>query len=133
MSRYMLDTNTASYLIKGHSVVKERIIQTPMAEIFISAITEAELLRGAAKKASNHPLHLIIREFLLRVESLPWNSKAAKSYRDLRHYCDQQGKQLGGMDMLIAAHALAEAAILVTNDQAFYHLQPYLQLQDWTK
>ena len=129
----MLDTNTASYLIKGNTIVKQRILQTPMEEIVISAITEAELLRGAAKRANDHKLYLIITEFLLRVESLPWDSKAAKSYRDLRDHCDRQGKQLGGMDMLIAAHALAEEAILVTNDQAFYHLQPYLQLQDWTK
>lgn len=133
-TKYLLDTNTASYIIKGYPlIVREKLLQLPMESIFISAITEAELLRDATKKAEARGLHLAVKEFLLCVETLVWNSDAAHAYADLRKTCDQKGKQLGTMDMLIAAHSLAVEAVLVTNDKAFYQLENYLKLKDWTQ
>ena len=131
--RYLLDTNIASYIIKGESTaIRKHLRQTPMADICISAITEAELLFGVARKAEAKQLAMIVREFLLRVETLPWGSDAAAGYAQLRTACERQGKSLGNMDMLIAAHALATGRVLVTNDKAFYHFSAYLTLQDWT-
>ena len=131
--RYMLDTNTASYIIKGHpAAIRERLLHVPMMNICLSAITEAELLRGVAKKPDAKHLPIAVNEFLLRVEILPWDSLAAKTYAELRTACEKEGKPLGTMDMLIAAHAKAESIILVTNDQAFFNLAHKLDLEDWT-
>ncbi len=53
MPRYLLDTNTASYAIKGKvASVRTRLLRTPMAEIGISVITEAELRFGVARLPS---------------------------------------------------------------------------------
>ena len=50
MVRYLLDTNTASYAIKGNVArVRERLLSTPMAEMGISVVTEAELRFGVAR------------------------------------------------------------------------------------
>ena len=57
---------------------------------------------------------------------------AAHAYANLRRICDQEGKQLGTMDILIASHSLAVEAVLITNDKAFYQLKNYLKLEDWT-
>ena len=58
--RYMLDTNMASYIIKGKPVaVKEHLLNVPMASICISAITEAELLHGVVRKPEAKHLPLI--------------------------------------------------------------------------
>ena len=131
---YMLDTNTASYLIKGQfDNIQSRIRSIPMASICISAITEAELLRGVSKVPESKSLPIVVNEFLLRVESLPWDSHVAAVYGRLRTDCENEGKPLGNMDMLIAAHSLAVGAVLVTNDKAFYNLEHYLKLEDWTK
>ena len=120
---YMLDTNTASYIIKGdYPALKAHLINVPMSSICISVITEAELLLGVAKKPNAKHLLMIVNEFLLRVEILPWTSQAAKVYAKLRASCEKEGKTLSCMDMLIAAHAKAENAVLVTKDRAFYHL-----------
>ena len=130
---YMLDTNTASYIIKGdYPALKAHLINVPMSSICISVITEAELLLGVAKKPNAKHLLMIVNEFLLRVEILPWTSQAAKVYAKLRASCEKEGKTLSCMDMLIAAHAKAENAVLVTKDRAFYHLSKYLELEDWT-
>ena len=130
----MLDTNTASYIIKGEPVaIRERLLNVPMAKVCVSAITEAELLRGVAKKPDAKYLPVAVKQFLLRVEILPWGSLAAKAYAELRTACENEGKSLGNMDMLIAAHSRAEETVLVTNDKAFYNISHLLSLEDWTR
>lgn len=132
--RYMLDTNTASYIIKGQPAeIRDHLLGVPMTHVCISSITEAELLRGVAKKPGAKRLSILVKEFLLRVEILPWDSLAAKAYADLRTACEREGKPLGNMDMLIAAHSKAEQTVLVTNDKAFYNIEHLLDLDDWTR
>ncbi|MBU1168069.1 MAG: type II toxin-antitoxin system VapC family toxin [Proteobacteria bacterium] len=132
--RYLLDTNTASYIIKGQpAVIRDHLLYVPMASVCISAITEAELLLGVAKKPEAKRLPIAVKEFLLRVEILPWDSDAAKAYAQLRTACENEGKPLGTMDMLIAAHSIAAGAVLITNDKAFYNVKNHLVLDDWTK
>jgi len=63
---------------------------------------------------------------------LPWESDAANAYARLRTDCEKEGKSLGTMDMLIAAHSVATGAVLVTNDKAFYNVGHHLSLIDWT-
>ena len=131
---YMLDMNTASYIIKGEpAVIRERLRKVPMANVCVSAITEAELLRGVAKKPEAKRLPVAVKEFLLRVEILPWDSDAADAYAHLRTACENEGKPLGNMDMLIAAHSVAVGAILITNDKAFNNVEHHLMLEDWSK
>ena len=131
---YMLDTNTASYIIKGEpAVIRERLRKVPMANVCVSTITEAELLRGVAKKPDAKRLPIAVKEFLLRVESLTWDSDAADAYAQLRTACENEGKPLGNMDMLIAANCVAVGAVLVTNDKVFYNVKHHLMLEDWSK
>jgi tRNA(fMet)-specific endonuclease VapC len=129
----MLDTNTASYVIKGNIPrVRERLLKVPMAQLAVSAVTEAELLFGAARRPEAVRLKVAVEEFLLRVEALPWDSKAARLYSEVRATLERQGKPMGNLDMMIAAHALAVEAVLVTNDRSFRRLGK-LKFEDWTK
>jgi tRNA(fMet)-specific endonuclease VapC len=131
--RYMLDTNTASYIIKGHPrAVRERVRRVAMGSVYISAITQAELLHGVARGPEAKDLPVVVREFLLRVEILPWDSDAAENYAKLRAACEKEGKSLGAMDMLVAAHAVSIGAVLITSDRAFYNVKHLLKLADWT-
>jgi tRNA(fMet)-specific endonuclease VapC len=129
----LLDTNTASYIIKGNIPrVRERLLKVPMSRLLISAVTEAELLYGAARKSDSVRLKTAVDEFLLRVDSLPWDSNAARRYADLRAALEIAGTPMGNLDMMIAAHAMAAEAILVTNDRSFRRLKN-LKIEDWTK
>ena len=130
MTRYMLDTNTVSYLIKGHPAVSRRVVNVPMASLCISSITEGELLFGLAKRPDAKQLHTVVREFLLRVDVLPWDSAIAECYGAVRAELERQGKILGPLDLLIATHALGTGAILVTNDRAFCQVAG-LHVEDW--
>ena len=134
MQLYMLDTNTASYIIKGKPVaVREHLCKIPIASVCISSITQAELLRGVARKPEAKRLPIAVKEFLIRVEIMPWDSDAAEAYAQLRTFCESEGTSLGTMDMLIAAHSVAVGAVLVTNDQAFYKVKHHLSIEDWTR
>jgi tRNA(fMet)-specific endonuclease VapC len=131
--RYLLDTNTASYVIKGNFPrVRERLMKTPMAEVGISAITEAELRFGVARKPAAVRLKLAVEEFLLRVETLPWDSEAAQQYGQIRATLERVGQPMGNLDMMIAAHALAAQVVLVTHDHVFRRVKQ-LKIEDWRK
>ena len=131
--RYLLDTNTASYIIKGNVPgVRERLLKVPMSRLLISAVTEAELLYGAARKREAVRPKTAVDEFLLRVDSLPWDSNAARQYADLRAALEFAGTPMGNLDMMIAAHALAAEAVLVSNDRSFRRLK-HLKIEDWTE
>lgn len=131
--RYLLDTNIASYAIK-HNVprVRERLLKTPMSEIGISVITEAELRFGTARKPRAPHLKLAVEEFLLHVEILPWNSESAMQYTELRSALEDSGIPIANFDLMIAAQALAIDAILVSHDRVFHRIKQ-LKVEDWTK
>ncbi len=127
----MLDTNTVSHLLKEHPSVARRVVAAPIASLCISAITGGELLFGLAKRPDAKRLHIAVREFLRRVDVLPWDSTIAERYGTVRADMERQGKILSPLDLLIATHALHVGAVLVTNDQAF-GLVAGLHIEDWT-
>jgi len=57
------------------------------------------------------------------VDSLPWDSNAARRYAGVRAAPEIAGTPMGNLDMMIAAHALAEEAVLVTNDRSFRQIE----------
>jgi tRNA(fMet)-specific endonuclease VapC len=134
MTRYLLDTNIASHIIKNDiAAVLQRLLQVPMHNVAISAVTEAELLYGVAKRGNPAGLTARVKEFLARVEVMPWTSDTAKVYGTLRATCEAKGVTLASMDMMIAAHAKALGTVLVTRDKAFSRVPQGLVLEDWTQ
>ena len=132
MTRYMLDTNTVSHLLKQHPAVARRLVAVPITALCISAITQGELLFGLARRPLATALHDAVWEFLRRVDVLSWDAAAASVYGPARAATQREGRVLAPMDLLIGSHALSIAAILVTNDRAFAQL-PGLAIEDWTE
>jgi tRNA(fMet)-specific endonuclease VapC len=131
--RYLLDTNTVSYIIKGNRPrVREGLLRVPMAEVGISVITEAELLFGLARRPDATKLKTVVEEFLLRVEVLSWNSDAARQYSKIRSALEHSGEPMGNLDLMIAAQALASDLILVSSDAVFRRVKN-LKIEDWSK
>ena len=131
---YLLDTNIASHVIKGDlPMVRARLAAVPMRDVAVSVVTQAELLYGVAKRGYPEGLATRVREFLVRVTVLPWTPDVAVVYGDLRASCEAAGIVLAPMDMMIAAHAKAMNAILVTRDRVFGLVPDGLRLEDWTR
>ncbi|HMO44745.1 MAG TPA: PIN domain-containing protein [Rubrivivax sp.] len=129
---YLLDTNIASFVIRGHDArLLRRLRSHAVGAVAISAVTEAELLYGRARKPGATALAAAVDAFLAHVRTLRWDSAAAVRYGHLRAALEAAGTPMGSMDTLIAAHALAADAVLVSNDQAFRRVKG-LKVQDWT-
>ena len=77
-------------------------------------------------------LQTVVREFLIRLTILPWDSEATREYGLLRATLEREGQPMGNLDTMIAAQALAEGLVLVTNDHAFRRIRK-LRIEDWTK
>lgn len=133
MTIYMLDTNIASHVIKGDIPrVRERLVMVPLHVLTVSFVTHAELLYGVAKRRYPAGLTARVQAFMERVEVLYWTDDVTRVYADLRAGCEAVGVTLAPMDMMIAAHAKAVDAILVTRDSAFGLVPNGLKLEDWT-
>lgn len=133
MKRYLLDTNIASHVIRGDMPqVREKLVVIPMEKVLISAITEAELMYGVARRGHPKALSHAVSLFLERVEILDWSSAVAKVYGEFRARCEGSGINLSSVDMMIAAHAKAIDATLVTRDKAFRQKGLELAVEDWS-
>ncbi len=130
----MLDTDIASYIIKGrfpNVEAKLAALEPPM--VCLSVITRAELLYGLKRLPSGHRLHIGVRQFLKIVRVLPWDAEAADFYAEIRHRLVTSGQPIGELDMMIAAHSLAVGAVLVTNNtRHFQQISAALMLENWS-
>lgn len=131
-ARYLLDTNTASYVIKGNVRVREHLLKIPVTDVAISVITEAELRFGVLRRPDARRLNAVVEAFLGFAEVKPWDSAAALRYAQLRAALEHEGLPLGNLDMMIAAHALALRTVLVTSDRVFSRVKG-LKIEDWTR
>jgi len=132
-ARYMLDTNTVSYILKGQSprARKKLANLTSEDEVCISAVTEAEVRCGLARRPISQAAHAEIDRFLEAIDILPWDSEAARIYGQMRAELERSGRTLANMDLLIAAHAAARRMVLVTSDRSFRNLGALLKVVDW--
>ena len=130
---HMLDTDAASYLIKGKSpAIEARLAALVPSTVCVSVLTRAELQYGLKRLSADHRLHLAVRQFLKIVRILPWDTDAADWYAEIRHQLVSTGQPIGEMDMMIAAHALSAGAVLVTNNSRHYaRIEAPLILENW--
>ena len=130
---YMLDTNTVSYIAKGQSqAARAWMLNLGNDELVcLSAITEAEIRYGLAKRPEATALRERMDWFLAAIKVLPWGREEAKAYGTLRAKLESSGQTLENMDMQIAAHAIATGAVLVTNDKAFARVDDLHATVNW--
>ena len=116
--RYLLDTNILSYFIRGgNAALHDRMSQELAHQtVATSAICRAELRFGQSELAAQDKRHRMIDLCLLQVPALPWTEAMADVYGPLAQTLRQQGRPIGAMDTLIAAHALTEGLVLVTHN-----------------
>ena len=132
MMRYMLDTNICIYIIKSKPAnVIERLRQCRISEVGISSITLSELEYGVAKSSKPKQNQLALVQFLTPMEILSYGDEAAQEYGRLRAFLEKQGRPIGSLDMLIAAHALSLDVTLITNNEREFGRVPNLKIENW--
>lgn len=129
----MLDTNICIYIIKKDPrKVLNKFTGFSPGEICISSITMSELYYGANKSQHIHQNLLALENFLLPLEVLSFDDRAAMFYGEIRAYLEKNGTPIGPLDMLIAAHAVSLDLPLVTNNTKKFSKIRALSYEDWT-
>lgn len=127
----LLDTNICIHIINARpKSVLERFRQYRMGEIGICSVVAAELAYDVAKSGSSRNREAL-ELFLAPLLILPFDEQAVWTYGDLRAELERQGRPIGSLDTMIAAHALSQQATLVTNNTREFTRVPGLLLENW--
>mgnify|MGYP001583823555 CR=1 FL=1 len=131
---YLLDTCIVSKLLKEDVKVCEHVGTIKPTQLGISIITKLEINYGFEL----HPNRFQRQkqrweQFYRNIHVIPFGDAEQEAAVILRAYLTKKGTPIGGYDVLIAATALANKTICVTNNTAEFNRVPKLILEDWTK
>lgn len=128
---YLLDTNICVYVIrKRPEEVYRRLNGIAGRVVAVSVVTAFELEIGALR-AQGRRYSEAVRQFLAEFSVLPLEDSARAAYGHLRTVLERGGEIIGAHDMLIAAHAIALDATLVTNNEKEFKRVKGLRIENW--
>lgn len=134
MARYMLDTDTCSYIMKrSNERVIKRLRAVPVPDVCMSVITKSELLYGVEVSPRREQDATALRAFLPHVEVFGFPDAAATHYAEIRADLKKRGQMIGANDLFIAAHARSLDLRLVTNNTGEFERVKGLALENWTQ
>ena len=132
--RLMLDTSVCIELIRRHPVAMlERLQSHAVGDIGISVITLAELEYGVSKSRDPRRNRDALRQFVEPLEVAPFEAHATAAYGRIRATLEEQGRPIGAMDLLIAAHALALRVVLATTNEREFERVSGLRVETWLR
>ena len=131
--KYLLDTNICIYIINEKpEKVLEKFEQYQVHEFGISSITHAELQYGVQKSKHNTKNQKALDEFLMPLTIFPFQGKKMVSlYGKIRTFLESQGKIIGPLDILIAAHAQSLNLTIISNNIKEFSRVPNLKCENW--
>jgi tRNA(fMet)-specific endonuclease VapC len=133
MPRFMLDTDTCSYIVKHSStILLKRLQSIPVRDVCISVITKAELLYGVEISPQRRQDEAAVQLFLRHVEVMDLPDESAAHYAKIRADLKNRGEMIGANDLLLAAHARSLDLILVTNNTREFRRVRGLSIENWT-
>ena len=133
MLKYLLDTNIVIYTMKNRPPQVKRRFQRHHDQMGISAVTIGELVFGAEHSQQVERNLADIEAMTARLEVLPFDTKAAFHFGQIRAELYRTGQPIGPYDMMIAGHARACGLKLVTNNAKEFERVQGLLLEDWSK
>jgi tRNA(fMet)-specific endonuclease VapC len=134
MPRFMLDTDTCSYIMKrSNPAVLNRLRETPIDDVCMSVVTKSELLYGVEISPRRAQDATALSAFLTYVHVLDFHDDAALHYAQIRADLKKRGRMIGANDLFIAAHARSLGLRLVTNNSNEFGRVSGLTVENWTR
>lgn len=131
MLKYLLDTNIVIYVLKRRPIEVLKIFNTNASRMAVSSITLSELMYGAEQSTNIDRNLEAIEEFISHLEVLPYDAKASQHYGQIKASLEKRGEIIGENDIHIAAHAISQGLILVTNNLCEFKRVANLALENW--
>lgn len=131
---FLLDTNICIYLIrKQPAKVLERLMACSPEDVALSVVTLSELAYGVSKSQAQEKNREALELFLSPFQVLDYPAEAAFAYGHIRAELERKGTPIGGMDLMIAAHAMATGATLVSNNLKEFRRVSGLKTENWAR
>ena len=129
---WLLDSNACVALLNNSSEsLTARLAELGPADVRVCSVVKAELLHGA-RKSDREAVNLrVLERFFSSLASLPFDDDAAVCYAGIRERLERSGTPIGPYDMMIAAIAIANDAVLVTHNVREFERVVGLKLEDW--
>ena len=130
-ARFLLHTDMLSQLIRApQGAVARRLVAAGENNVFTSAVVACELRYGARKKGSQ-ALTERVEQLLASLEVAALEPGVDRVYAEVRCSLESEGRPIGANDLLIAAHALEQDAVLVSGNVGEFRRVRGLEVQDW--
>jgi tRNA(fMet)-specific endonuclease VapC len=131
MSKFILDTDTCIYWLKGNKNIEKNIVKNGLENIFVTIITECELFYWAFKSAKKERNLAVVEELKRKIRTLHTIEGISYLYGKVKSDLEVKGQTLDDADLLIASIALANNIILVTNNTGHFKRINGLKLENW--
>ncbi len=129
---FLIDTNICIYIMnKRPPEVIQKFKNIEIGQVGISSITVSELQYGVSKSKLREQNSKRLEEFLTPFQILPYDEDASKYYGEIRSQLESKGFIIGPLDLLIAAHALSQDLVLITNNEKEFKKIPLLKIENW--
>ena len=134
--RYVLDTNTVSAVMRADLAVLKRLRASNRREVLLPQPVIAEIAYGIARLPKSKRRTLLEERFgaiTATLERIEWTDAVSTAFGDIKAQLERKRRPLEDFDIAIAAHAIANAATLVTANVKHLSAVPNLVLEDWER
>lgn len=122
--KFLLDTDSCIYLLTNAvPALTQRISECDEGSVVVSVITFAEIAHDSEN--GKLPSMEVLNAFASEIPLLSFDENAARAYSTLPF-------RRGRFDRLIAAHALSQGLIVVTNNESDFTDIQGLKVENWT-
>jgi tRNA(fMet)-specific endonuclease VapC len=132
--KYVLDTNTLSFLMQGEERVVRRLTARRRSDVLLPQPVVAEIAYGLARlpqSARRDRLRRRFQAFLGELARADWTDAVSFAFGEVKARLEQDGVRLEDLDVAVAAHSLALDATLVTDNLRHMARVPGLRLENW--
>ena len=131
MIKYLLDANIVIYVLKRRPIEALEAFNKNANRMAISSITLSELIYGAEKSANVDKNLEAVEDFVSHFDVLSYDAKASQQYGQIKAGLEKRGELIGENDIHIAAHAISQGLILVSNNLKEFKRVSNLALENW--
>ncbi|MBL0701937.1 MAG: type II toxin-antitoxin system VapC family toxin [Desulfosarcina sp.] len=132
--KFLVDTDITIYWLNNkYPQIDQKIRTVGDDTIFISSITVAELFYGAYNSSNPAKNLKLVNELILDINIINFDSKAGKQFGTMKAELKKIGKIINDSDLFIAATAISNDMILVTNNEKHFQRIKNLKIENWSK
>ena len=131
MIRFVLDTDSCIFWLKGHRSLEKRILDVGVEQVGICVITACELAYGAWKSQRRQENLRVLERLHRTIQTLHTTEGVSRLFGQWKASLEGQGVGLDDADLLIASIAHVHGCVLVTNNLTHFRRIPDLVVDNW--